>query len=71
MPFKKFMLLNYESLPGGIYGERSKGEIVILTVREVKWWGLIDRINKVSVTVPWSMSSVEFYEPKLNKWFTN
>lgn len=70
MPFKKLMLLKYESLPGVIYGERSPGEIVTLTVRVVTWWGLVDRIKKYNVTVPWSMSSVQFYEPKLNQWVT-
>lgn len=63
------MLLKYEGLKGVIYGERSPGEIVTLTVRVVSWWGLRDRIITYSVTVPWSMCSHAFYEPKLNKWF--
>lgn len=66
--FTKRMLLKYETLPGVIYGVKSAGEIVTLTVRVVSWWGLFDQIKKVTVTVPWEISSHQFYEPKLNKW---
>ena len=66
MPFKKHMLLAYE--PEQFTALNADALTYILTVRDVRWWGLIDRVVKVEARVPFHVNAREFYEPKLNVW---
>jgi hypothetical protein len=71
MPFKKFMLLKYETaIKFGIWGDRITSQPWELTIRVVDWWGLRDRTIKKTVDIPFDHNTHDFYEPKLNKWLT-
>lgn len=65
------MLLKYDTVVKiGIWGDRITSQPWELTIRIVDWWGLRERIVKQVVDIPFSVNEYEFYEPRLNKWFT-
>lgn len=60
------MLLSYEPTP--YQALNADGWGYTLKIREVKWWGLVDRIVTIEVQVPLHTDTAAFYEPKLNVW---
>ena len=70
-PFKKCMLLKYDTvIKYGIFGDRITSEPWVFNIRVIDWWGLRDRIVKRTIEIPFEHNTHDFYEPKLNKWFT-